>query len=88
MSLFRMFQPKKAPKRAGWVVIDEDACTGCALCLPVCPMGGLTLADESNVMGVRPVRFTLDRCRGDAFCSRACPEPGVITVRHSRHDAA
>jgi len=67
---------------AGWVEIHEEACTGCAECVPVCPLEGLTLAPPGEVGGRPAARFLLDRCRGDAFCLRACPQPGAITVHH------
>ncbi len=76
------FLRRRAKRARGWVVIHEEACTGCAECVPVCPLGGLTLAASAAPAGRPAARFLLDRCRGDAFCLRACPEPGAITVHH------
>jgi NAD-dependent dihydropyrimidine dehydrogenase PreA subunit len=64
----------------GWVVIKEDECNGCALCIEVCPAGCLSLGDAFNSQGYQPVRYAGDGCRADGFCFYACPEPGVISV--------
>jgi NAD-dependent dihydropyrimidine dehydrogenase PreA subunit len=64
----------------GWVVINEDECKGCALCIEVCPAGCLTLGDGVNSHGYHPVHYSGGGCRADGFCFHACPEPGAISV--------
>ncbi|MCL4458471.1 MAG: 4Fe-4S dicluster domain-containing protein [Chloroflexi bacterium] len=38
----------------GYVVIDEERCKGCEICVSVCPTGVLVLADRFNHKGYRP----------------------------------
>ena len=64
----------------GRVMINEDECLGCALCVEICPVGCLSLADAPNRLGVRPARYSGDGCRADGLCSYACPEPGALTI--------
>ncbi len=71
---------KTGRRRVSRVVVHEDACTGCGLCITVCSVGCLELSDAPNRLGSHPVRYTGAGCRGDAACFRACPEPGAIRV--------
>jgi len=43
----------------GIILIDEDRCKGCGLCVPVCPASILRLVeDRFNAKGYRPVELT------------------------------
>ncbi len=50
------------------IVIDEDKCTGCGLCVPDCPEGALRIIDGK----ARLVREPL--CDGLGACLGSCPE--------------
>jgi 2-oxoglutarate ferredoxin oxidoreductase subunit delta len=66
---------------SGRVVIDIERCKGCELCREACPKDVLTLAEELNSKGYRPV-ILLDPshdCTGCALCATVCPD-GCITV--------
>ncbi len=59
----------------GWVstlaeraVIDQDICSGCALCTRVCPYGAVSIQEES-----RESRVNEALCRGCGSCAAACP---------------
>ncbi len=67
-------------KPRGWIVVAEEACKGCGLCIVVCPDQALELSSRLNHQGYHPVRFKLDLCRADSHCYYACPEPGAIAV--------
>ncbi len=67
----------------GWIVINRDACSGCALCIEVCPAGCLSLEEAIGGRGVFAARFSGDGCRADGLCADACPEPGAITLLRS-----
>lgn len=63
------------------VEFDEDKCKGCELCVPVCPVNIIYMAEHLNVMGFRPATVTAqDKCISCALCARMCPDV-VITVR-------
>lgn len=62
------------------VVIQEEECTGCGICLTVCPAGCLSPSGRFNQGGYPTVSYAGSGCRGDGRCTRACPERGAITV--------
>jgi ferredoxin len=55
------------------ITIDEDKCTGCALCIPTCPEGAIQIIDgKARLIGDY-------LCDGLGACLGHCPE-GAITV--------
>jgi len=75
---------KKAGVR-GQVIIIEDECKGCGLCVTACPVEGLVLARvRLNRIGYHPVEFIDNGCTGCGVCFYACPEPGALRVLRLR----
>ena len=64
----------------GKVVIDQDECKGCGLCVESCPPKALYLAQELNRYGVHAGQYKGEGCTGCGICFYCCPEPGAITV--------
>lgn len=60
----------------GKVIIKEDACKGCGLCVNVCPKKILKLAEKKlNIKGYHPVEvIQAELCTGCASCARMCPD--------------
>jgi ferredoxin len=54
------------------VEVDVDHCTGCGLCVDVCPAGALALAET---VAVEP-----RRCSGCGLCVGACPAGALALV--------
>jgi 2-oxoglutarate ferredoxin oxidoreductase subunit delta len=73
--------PRRPPTPWRPLVIAEDRCKGCELCIGACPKAVLGL-DKShvNVLGYHPVQL-LDAagCTSCAICARICPD-AVFTV--------
>jgi len=69
----------------GMVIIDEDRCKGCGLCVTVCPKYILQLVeDRFNAKGYRPIEVTdMEACTGCAVCAILCPDV-VFTVYRQR----
>ena len=53
------------------LTIREDICTGCSLCMRVCPTGALRIRDGK-------ARLTSDRCVDCGECFRSCPVNAII----------
>jgi len=56
-------------------VVDETLCTGCNVCVVVCPYGAI----KKNEMGVAQVDG--DLCKGCGTCSASCPERAITMQR-------
>jgi NAD-dependent dihydropyrimidine dehydrogenase PreA subunit len=62
------------------VVVNEDECKGCELCISACPEKVLFLQKHFNRLGYHPAGYIGDGCTGCGYCFYQCPEPGAITV--------
>lgn len=62
------------------VVIDQELCKGCQLCVDVCPTDVLSIAERLNHLGYHPAAYAGEGCTGCGVCYYACPEPGAMTV--------
>ena len=56
--------------------VDEDVCSGCGLCMEVCPYGALTLLEPQHVMSINEAL-----CKGCGACTSTCPS-GAISQNH------
>jgi heterodisulfide reductase subunit A len=50
------------------VNVDEDICTGCAICVEACPYGAREIDEWKRIASVREVL-----CQGCGACAAACP---------------
>ncbi len=71
----------------GRILIDEDKCKGCNLCVHHCPVNILKLnTSKTNKKGYTPLMVTdEDKCIACAFCAMMCPD-NVITVERYIND--
>ncbi|MCL2677527.1 MAG: 4Fe-4S dicluster domain-containing protein [Clostridiales bacterium] len=62
------------------VILRENACKGCGLCVSVCPRKLLRLdLSRVNAKGYNPAVFSEGGCTSCAFCAAICPDL-VISV--------
>jgi 2-oxoglutarate ferredoxin oxidoreductase subunit delta len=57
----------------GTLVIAEERCKGCELCIPACPPRVLRMGGRRNAIGAR-VPELLPGCTGCGACLLVCPD--------------
>lgn len=71
----------------GAIVVDEERCKGCNLCVVACPLDLLSLAEKAvNKKGYRFAQQVMEgACNGCASCAIVCPD-GCITVYRKKEE--
>jgi heterodisulfide reductase subunit A-like polyferredoxin len=62
--------------------IDESICTGCNVCVSICPFGAMS----KNEKGVAQVAE--ETCKGCGICAAHCPENAITIERSTREPIA
>ena len=69
----------KQSERGGILIIDEDKCDGCVLCVQACPYGGIMLHPD------KPVVIACDLCNGEPKCIEYCPEEALELTSEDKY---
>jgi 2-oxoglutarate ferredoxin oxidoreductase subunit delta len=86
-------KPKRKPQM-GYIVIHEQRCKGCDLCIPACPVEIISKVGPGrvNLMGWIPVEVTdMTRCIACNLCAMVCPDQAIDVFRFAkpiRHEEA
>jgi 2-oxoglutarate ferredoxin oxidoreductase subunit delta len=57
------------------IIVDEEHCKGCGLCVDVCPHQALALAAHINSRGFHPAALVApEKCTACAQCALMCPD--------------
>ncbi len=67
---------EKVEIEAATAVVDEELCSGCKVCLALCPYNAITFDEEKKVAEISDIL-----CKGCGVCVAACPA-AAITGRH------
>jgi len=67
-------------KQTGKVVIEQDLCTGCGLCIRVCSKQVLEIKNSINARGYHPISMVKKGCNGCALCALMCPHVAIVEV--------
>jgi NAD-dependent dihydropyrimidine dehydrogenase PreA subunit len=73
-SLKKQASPAAAVKSNYFAQIDEEACTGCEICLERCQMEAIDIVDST-------ARVNLIRCIGCGLCVSTCPTDAVRLLK-------
>lgn len=66
----------------GTVIIDEERCKGCGLCIAACPQHVLAFSGEINKSGYNYAHAEHpEKCVGCAFCAMTCPDVAIEVYR-------
>jgi formate hydrogenlyase subunit 6/NADH:ubiquinone oxidoreductase subunit I len=64
-------------------VIDQNGCTGCEMCIVVCPVDCIEIVPGPEHAVLRPlVEVDLDRCIGCTLCAQYCPWETIYMTDH------
>ena len=64
------------------IVIDENKCKACYLCMKECPKGLIKISERTNNLGNKVVEFCDPdkQCLGCAMCATRCPDLAITEV--------
>jgi 2-oxoglutarate ferredoxin oxidoreductase subunit delta len=65
----------------GRVVIDEELCKSCGLCVASCPTKVLSISDKVNSKGYRPATQAKEGCIACKMCVTTCPDMAITVYR-------
>jgi formate hydrogenlyase subunit 6/NADH:ubiquinone oxidoreductase subunit I len=70
---------KKTPRMLA--VVDQNGCTGCEMCIVVCPVDCIELVPGPEHADLRKLcEVDLDRCIGCTYCAQYCPWETIYMI--------
>jgi 2-oxoglutarate ferredoxin oxidoreductase subunit delta len=69
----------------GNVVIAQEICKGCELCIAACPQESLGLSEKINLKGYKYAVLIQDNCTGCVNCALVCPDAAITVYREKKH---
>ena len=64
------------------VIVNEERCKSCGLCVNICPKHVLRISDKINSKGYYPVElFDNENCISCGFCYFVCPDMAIAEVK-------
>jgi 2-oxoglutarate ferredoxin oxidoreductase subunit delta len=60
------------------IIINEERCKGCGLCIYHCPKNQIVISEEFNSKGYHPCLFRdTGECTGCKVCATMCPDVAI-----------
>ncbi|HAF61056.1 MAG TPA: 4Fe-4S ferredoxin [Anaerolineaceae bacterium] len=70
---------------SGTIVVDENLCKACELCIVNCPVQVIALDMEHiTPRGFHPATLVKEGCTGCGTCAVVCPEAAITVYREKR----
>jgi 2-oxoglutarate ferredoxin oxidoreductase subunit delta len=63
------------------VIIDEERCKGCGLCIIFCKKNLLEYKEELNTSGYKPVKYKGEGCTHCSNCYLICPDAAIELIK-------
>gem|GEM_PF-421828 len=76
--------PVRAPAQAvhGLIVVDENRCKGCGLCMGACPKHIIQFTSYFTPRGYHAAELAnADACTGCSLCAAICPDAAITVYR-------
>ena len=72
----------------GKIIILEDACKGCGLCLEACPFELIKLGDTINSFGYKSIIHDDPdgKCTACKMCALICPDIAIEVIKFDKSD--
>lgn len=74
-------------KQLGYILIHNDRCKGCDLCIPVCPVNIIVQGESQSVnhLGWIPIKVdNMRQCTACKLCSIACPDQAIDVFKFDK----
>jgi len=70
----------------GKIIIDENICKGCTLCVNACPSRLIRVTKRLNPKGYYPAEFCdpEGKCSGCTLCAITCPDVAIEVYREKK----
>lgn len=69
----------------GTIVVDEELCKACELCINSCPQHVIALNNDTiTSRGFHPAYLAEDGCTECGICAIVCPEAAITVYREKR----
>ena len=70
------------PRSSGTITVEAERCTGCDICVVLCPPRCIELGEETNSHGYRVAVLAREEdCTGCEICGRVCPHFAIEVFR-------
>lgn len=68
------------------IIIDEEACKGCTLCVHACPFRLINISKKINLKGYFFAEFVDPeaKCTGCTLCAVTCPDVAIEVYRQKK----
>lgn len=56
------------------MIIREERCKGCGICISACPQDAITFVERTNAQGYPVTEVDLEKCIECGICYTVCPD--------------